>query len=176
MKKLFLENFKCAREHDGDHSDSPYFLFFTGRRKSPGDANVHPVYLKSFNDKVFASGSPFTVHKEVASSVDQDTIVLVALLERDSGIDIEGSGLNNVRTWMRNKFVDYAKSGQFPTDDSLAKRMRSELFKTINANLGEDDDNIINIARLRIPSAGQPPPLTLEQPGDAKYTATILLS
>jgi len=103
--------------------------------------------------------------------VNDKSIVIVALLERDDGIDISGEELDNVQSWMRNKFADHSKSGKV-SRAILSILMMTEFILAIGGNTSNDD--IIGITPLPIPSSGQPKELTMDG-DDGLYTVQFLV-
>ena len=180
VRKFFLEKFRCDRDNDGDDSDSPYFLFFFGVPEVFGHPIIHflgdvvPVYLENLDDTVASDGTWTRVHERTPHfNVEENMHVLVALLERDDGIDLTDEEFDRLRTHMTKKYSHFGNEDGL-RGDALIKRLRKEFRRAINANTNNDD--LIGIKHLPIPVSGQPAHLTfVDDPDDGSYTVAFLL-
>ena len=146
MSKLVLKNFTCIDKNDDD-KDSPYFLVFTGLG---ADADVHKIRDARWDDTI-QENTHWTGNLEVPGTVRDKSFVLVALLEQDDGVDIEGTELEAVRRRMKKLYSAFAPNGPTPAASRL---LRKEFLKAINENTSNDD--LIDIKHLPIPGNGQP--------------------
>jgi hypothetical protein len=175
MKTLVLEKFKCLIDNDGDDSDSPYFVCFVGHPSFDFVVTMSTVFLQHLDDTVASTGAWTEVNEQIVREVvDDKTFVLVALLERDDGIDLTDEEVNALRDRMAGKWLQIARD-EHVHGDRLVKRMRKEFRRAINSHTNNDD--LIGIRHLPIPSSGQPAHLLIENdPDDGAYTVAFRLT
>lgn len=138
MSKLILSDFKCVQETNEIGSDSPYFVFFVGKPRDPTAADIVTIRQPEWNEAV-DEGNVFHPNAPVAR-VDDDTLVLCALMEEDLNTDITtGTGAyRQVRDHMRTLFIAYAAGGAIPIAQ-LAQQLIPEFRKELDAHRTNDD-------------------------------------
>src|SRR5262245_54761153 len=92
MVTLRLTQIKCHEETDEVGWDSPYFVVFVGRGHGSGKLSSDLKFLKKWNwDNEFESGTKQTFEMSVATGVEGNSLVLIAMLEEDDNPDFETS-------------------------------------------------------------------------------------
>lgn len=155
MSTLILSDFKCVEETNELGSDSPYFVFFVGKPQDPAAADLVTIRKPEWNEAV-DEGNILHPNATVAS-VDDDTLVLCALMEEDLNTDITtGTGaFRQVRDHMRTLFIAHAAGGFIPIAQ-LAQQLIPEFKKELDAHRTNDD--IVDVIHV-------PTDINLEQHG-----------
>ncbi|MES2070130.1 MAG: hypothetical protein V4488_07270 [Pseudomonadota bacterium] len=149
MANLILKEFRCVEETDEAGADSPYFVVFVGHPGKPESADVKMIRKGEWDNEV-STGDLLVANVPVASGVDTNTLVLVALMEEDVNPDIAGTELSNVRNWMKAVFQAFG-SINGASAAQLSPLVMPEFIKALNANLTNDD--VVGISRLSITTA-----------------------
>lgn len=138
MGKLILADFKCVVETNELGSDSPYFVFFIGKGSDPAAAKLVTIRQPQWDEDVDA-GNVFHPNV-VVDSVDDDTLILCALMEEDLNTDITtGTGaFRKVRDHMRALLTAHAVDASLPVAQ-LAVQLIPEFRKEIDAHRTNDD-------------------------------------
>ena len=178
MTNLKFQRFTCLTETDEVGSDSPYFLFFIGNTNPTTKQATSTVKMVREDkwDNNIDSGDSRDIsagNQTIATNVDSNTLVLVAVLEEDVNPDIVGINLLNVQIQAQASFAFFV-STQTLNLPQLATKMKAEFLDIINRNLVNDD--MVNVARLTIPSkVGSL--LTVHFSGDGgRYTTQFALA
>jgi hypothetical protein len=138
MGRLILTDFQCIEETNEIGSDSPYFVFFIGKGSDPGAAKLVTVRQPQWDEEVDAGE---VIHPNaVVDNVDDDTVILCALMEEDLNTDITtGTGAyRKVRDHMRTLLIAHAAGGSLPVAQ-LADVLIPEFRKEIEAHRTNDD-------------------------------------
>lgn len=163
MKEVFLHRFKCDIDNDGDDSDSPYVIAFVGFPDLDFQSEMNAIYLNQFDDTVASTGAWTQVDLGIWTA-EPSSLFLVALLERDDGIDLTGDELSQLKARMAKKFVELAKKDHLH-GERLVKKMIKEFRRSINAHTNNDD--LIGVRHLPIPASGKSIELRFENGPDA---------
>ena len=138
MGKLILTDFQCVAETNEIGSDSPYFIFFIGKGRDPGAAKLVTIRQPQWNERVNAGNA---LHPNaVVGNVDDDTLILCALMEEDLRTDITtGTGaFRKVRDHMRASLTAHAANASLPMAE-LAEQLIPEFGREIDAHRTNDD-------------------------------------
>ena len=138
MARLILKDFQCINETNELGSDSPYFVFFIGKARDPGDAEVVTIRDSRWDEQVNTGN---VLHPNAAvSSVDSNTLVLCALMEEDLNTDITTGtrAFRKVRDHMRNLLGAQAAGGSMPVAQ-LAEQLLPEFRREIDTHRTNDD-------------------------------------
>jgi len=149
MTNLVLQDFTCIEETDEAGWDSPYFVIFVGHPGSSALSDVRTVRKESWDNNI-GSGSVRIPNLTVASGVNSNTLVLVALIEEDVNPDITGSSLAHVQRWMNAVFGAFGQIGGISLNQ-LELLVGPEFERALNANIANDD--IVAVHRLGIGKA-----------------------
>lgn len=138
MGKLILADFKCVEETNEIGSDSPYFVFFVGKGSNPGAAKLVTVRQLEWDEDV-DEGNVFHPNAVVAR-VDDDTLILCALMEEDFNTDITtgGGAFLKVRAHMRTLLTAHAANASLPVAQ-LAEQLIPDFRKEIDAHRTNDE-------------------------------------
>lgn len=154
MAKLIFKRFTCVTETDEVGSDSPYFLFFIGNTNpttKQATSTVKMVREDTWDNNIDSGDSRdiSTGDQTIATNVDSNTLVLVAVLEEDVNPDLVGINLLNVQIQAQAFFAFFVTTQNWNLPQ-LATKMKTVFLDIINSNLANDD--MVNVARLTIPS------------------------
>jgi hypothetical protein len=138
MGTLILTDFQCVEETNEIGSDGPYFVFFIGKGSDPAAAQVVTIRQPQWDERV-DKGDVFHPNATV-SSVDDNTLVLCALMEEDFRTDITtGTGaFRRLQAQMRPMLAAHDASGATPVAQ-LAQQLIPEYRKALDANRTNDD-------------------------------------
>ncbi|HWN67995.1 MAG TPA: hypothetical protein VNM90_10160 [Haliangium sp.] len=138
MGRLILTDFKCVAETSEIGSDSPYFVFFVGKGRDPDAAKLVTIRQPQWDEDV-NKGNVFHPNA-VVGSVDDDALILCALMEEDLDTDITtGSGaFRKVRDHMRSVFTAHAADASLSVAQ-LAEQLIPEFQREIDAHRTNDD-------------------------------------
>jgi hypothetical protein len=142
MAKLILKKFRCIEETDEVDSDSPYFAVFVGDPSTKA-STVHLVRREAWDNET-DSGETKVANITVASNVDNDAVVLAALLEEDDDADVTGGNMTLVRNWMQAVFTAFAVNGLSPSQ--IAGKVSPEFRRALNIAIANDE--LIGIKRV----------------------------
>lgn len=154
MANLKFQKFTCVTETDEAGSDSPYFLLFIGNidpKTKQATSTVKMVREDKWDNNIDSGDSRdiSTGNQTIATNVDSNTLVLVAVLEEDVDPDMAGINLLNVQIKAQASFAFFVATQNLKLPQ-LATKMKAEFIDIINRNLVNDD--MVNVARLTIPS------------------------
>ncbi len=138
MGTLKLTDFQCVEETNEIGSDSPYFVFFIGKSRDPDAAKLMTIRQPQWDEQV-DQGNVFHPNATV-DSVDDNTLVLCALMEEDLNTDITiGTGaFRRIRDQMRAMLAAQVATGS--TDVAqLAQELIPEFRRAIDARRTNDD-------------------------------------
>lgn len=138
MGNLILTDFQCVEQTNEIGSDSPYFVFFIGKGSDPGAAKLVTIRHPQWDEQIDAGEVSYP--NAVVDNVDDDTVVLLALMEEDLNTDITtGTGaFQKVRDHMRTLLLAHAAGGHLPVAQ-LADGLIPEFRREIDAHRINDD-------------------------------------
>lgn len=143
---LVLQDFDCVEESNEAGDDSPYFVVFIGHPGNSPSSSVVTLRKEQWDNEVSA-GDHINANISVASGVNTNTLVLVALMEEDVNADIVGGDLANVQNWMKAIFQAFGSIGGISLNQ-LKDKVAPEFEKALKANITNDD--MLGIKRLNI--------------------------
>lgn len=138
MGMLILTDFKCVRETNEIGADGPYFVFFIGKASNPAAAKLVTLRQPDW-DELVDEGDVFHPNAAV-DNVDDDTLVLCALMEEDLRTDISvGTGaFRRIRDQMRDRLAVSVDAGAISVDQ-LAQELIPEFRRVIDDHRTNDD-------------------------------------
>lgn len=145
MATLVLKEFRCVEDTTEVGAESPYFITFVGDIGT-GETAIRLTRQGNWHNEV-DQGEKWTVNEVVADGfgmVPSKTIVLVALVEEDEGLDINGVELTTIKAALATQLNSFKNSGstQFTAAirSAMRQNFRNQLAVALASASGDDDD------------------------------------
>lgn len=164
MAKLVLKEFTCVVDTDELGSESPYFITLVGD-VAKGDAKVKITRQGNWHNEV-DKGEKWIVNETVDSGFSPNsnqTLVLVAMVEEDEGLDVSGSERAFIESKLNDQLNDLKSAGVNQITGSIRDAISNNFVNRVSAALSSAagaNDDLLGIKRLQLNGApGAQPPL-----------------
>jgi hypothetical protein len=150
MSTLQIGQLKCLEETNENGSDDIYFVVGIGRRSTPKVGKIKVFASPDWSN--MSTGDMRYRDVTLDSAFSSQDFYTITMVERDNGLDITGSELNDVKVKFASLWQDWGVNVQGLTDSQIFDKIRYEMNLVIG---GAGNDDMVGSTRLlKKPSLG----------------------